>query len=246
MFRDLFPASAWCLRKLASRPARYIYVCIFAIVATPAVTLRVEAALFEKRAIATVRDLSTLRVGVTPKAEAMVRMQSLGPVSGPYGAPVCNADECLSLGIPNSRLSDAVFLPLVRNAPALYSILTWWGFRYWSLSVYVNFTSGKVSYLSYHLMLSNSCFDGGADSVVIAMVTSQEKLHGRSGESLSGEQAVYRVTSSSAWPDKSVGIALTPDTSQELVNRAFDLRLQCLWSLTGCKSWRELLPQVNS
>lgn len=244
MFRELFPATAWCLRKLASRPARYIYVCVFAIVTIPAAMLRVEAALFDRKAIATVRALSGLRVGVTPKAEAMARIQALRPVSGPYGAPFCDADECFALGVPNSRLSDAVFIPASRSVPALYSILTWWGFRYWSLSVYVNFTSGKVSYLSYHLMLSNPPFFERGDAIV-AMVTSQDKLFGRNGEILSGEYSAYRITTSRSFPDNSVGVALTPSTPQELANGAFDLKLQCLWSLTGCKTWRELLPQVH-
>jgi hypothetical protein len=139
--------------------------------------------------------------------------------------------------IPNSRVSDAIFLPVIRTEnPTLYSVLTRWGFRFGNLSVDVNFTSGKVSFFSYHLILSNSRFDGAADAVVVR-VTSQKKLLSRREGSPSGEDAAYRLTPSGAWPDKSVGIALTPNTSQELVNRAFDVKLRCLWSLTGCKTW---------
>jgi hypothetical protein len=234
--RELFPASASCLRKLASRPARYIYLCVLTIIIVPAITLRVEAALFERRVIATVRALSTLKVGATSEAEAVARMRALGAITGPYRPPRCFAEECISVTIPNSRFSDAIFLPAIRTEnPTLYSVLTVWGFRFRKLSVDVNFTSGKVSFLSYHLMLSTSRFDGGADAVVVR-VTSQEKLR---------EEAAYRLTPSGAWPDKSVGIALTPNTSQELVNRAFDVKLHCLWSLVGCKTWREVLPQVR-
>ncbi len=244
-FRELFPASASCMRQLASHPARRIYACVLAIVMIPALALRIEAALFERRAVAAVRALSTFRVGVSSKAEVMARMQGLGPVTGPYGAPVCNADECLSTGIPNSRLSDAVFVPAIRTEnSALYSLLTWLGFRYWSLSVYVSFTSGKVSYLSYHLMLSNSHFDGGADVVVVA-ITSQEKIIGRNRGLTPVQDVDYRLTPSGAWPDKSVGIAFTPNASRELVNSAFHLNLKCLGSLAGCKTWHELLPQVR-
>jgi len=244
-FRGLLPAGAWCLRQLASRAARRIYVCVLATVVILALALRIEAALFERRAIATVRALSTLRVGVSSRADAMARMKTLENVTGPYGAPLCGADECVSFGIPNSRLSNAVFLPVVRNEnPALYSFLTWLGFRFWSLSVYVNFTAGRVSYLSYHLMLSGSHFDGGADAVVVE-VSSKENIICKSRTSIAAKDATYCVTPSRAWPNKSVGIAFTPNAPEELVNRAFDLKLHCLWSVAGCKTWSELLPQVR-
>jgi hypothetical protein len=243
--RELFPASTWCLRKLASRPAQYIYLCVLAIIIVPTITLRVEAALFERKVIATVRALSTLKVGATSEAEAVARMRALGPITGPYRPPRCFAEECISVTIPNSRVSDAIFLPVIRTEnPTLYSVLTRWGFRFGNLSVDVNFTSGKVSFFSCHLILSYSRFDGGADAVVVR-VTSQEKLLSRREGSPSGEDAAYRLTPSGAWPDKSVGIALTPNTSQELMNRAFDVKLRCLWSLTGCKTWRDVLPQVR-
>jgi hypothetical protein len=74
VLRERFPATTWCLRKLCSRPARYIYACGLVIVIVLAIMLRVEAALFEKRAIATARALSTLQVGVTSRTEAVARM----------------------------------------------------------------------------------------------------------------------------------------------------------------------------
>jgi hypothetical protein len=237
--RELFPASVWFLRKLASRPARFIYLCVLAIIIIPAVALRIEAALFEKRAIATARALSALHVGVTPTTEAVARMQALGLVTHRYGPPVCFDEECISAVIPNSHLSDAVFIPVAQiESPALYSVLTRWGFHFSSLSADVRFTSGRVSFLSYELMLSPSRFDFGDDAIVVRL-TSQEKLLGRS------EGASYSIVTSWVRPDKSVGLALTPKTSQELADRAFDVKLHCLWSLAGCETWREVLPRVR-
>jgi hypothetical protein len=239
VFRERFPVGASCLRKLASRPARYIYACFLAIIIILAITVRVEAALFERRAIATVRALSTLQVGVTSTTEVVTRMRALGLVTRRYGPPACFDEECISTVIANSHLSNAAFLPVVQTeSPALYSALTRLGFHFSNLSVDVRFTSGKVSFFSYELMLSTSRFDFGADAIVVG-VTSQEKLLGRS------EGAPYRITTSGAWPDKIVRIGLTPNTSPELVNRAFDLRLHCLWSLRACRTWREVLPQVR-
>ena len=144
IFRERFPVCAWCLRSLASRSARYIYVCVLAIIIVPAVALRVEAALFERKVIATVRALSTLHVGVTSEAEAVARMQALGLATRQYGPPVCFDEECISVVIPNSHLSNAVFVSVARTqSPALYSIASRWGLHFSSLSADVRFTSGK-------------------------------------------------------------------------------------------------------
>lgn len=238
--RERLLATALCLRKCGSRPARYVYACVLAIVIVPAIMLRVEAALFEKRAIATARALSTLQVGVTPKTEAVARMQKLGLITRQYGPPVCFSEECVSAVMPNSHLSNAVFALVDRTQSSLlYSGLARWGFHLSRLSADVRFTSGKVSFYSYDLMLSASRFDYGAD-VIMVLLTSQEKLLGPN------EGAAYHIKTSSAWPDKMVKIALTPYAPQELVNRAFDVKLHCLWSLAGCKTWREVLPNVEA
>jgi hypothetical protein len=243
--RESFSASTWCSGKLASRSGMRIYVSVLAVMIVTALGLRIEAALFERRAFATVRALSTLRVGVTSKAEAVARMQAVGPMTGPYGAPLCLADECLWTGIRNSRLSDAVFLPVTRTENrALYSLLTWWGFRYWSLSADVSFASGKVSRLSYRLGLSNSHFDGALNAVIVE-VGSQDKIIGMNRGATPAEDVTYRVTPSNEWPDKSVRIAFKPNASGELVNSAFDLNLHCISSLAGCNTWSQILPQVR-
>lgn len=236
--RELFPASVWCLRKIASRPARFIYLSVWVIVIIPAVALRVEAALFEQRAVATARALAALHVGVTSKTEAVARMQALGLVTRQYGPPLCFDEECISAVIPNSRLSNAVFIPLAGASPAFYSVLTRWGFHFSSLSADVRLTSGRVSSFSYELMLSASRFDFGDDAIVVRL-TSQERLLGRN------EGASYSIATSPVWPEKRVGVALTPNAPQELADHAFDVKLHCLWSLAGCESWREVLPRIR-
>jgi hypothetical protein len=62
-----------------------------AIIIVPAITLRVEAALFERKVIATVRALSTLKVAATSEAEAVARMRALGPINRaiPTAALLC-------------------------------------------------------------------------------------------------------------------------------------------------------------
>jgi hypothetical protein len=47
------------------------------------------------------------------------------------------------------------------------------------------------------------------------------------------------------WPDLQTGVYFTRDTPGELLGHAFDLRLRCLWSLTGCRTANQLLPQAQ-
>ena len=56
------------------------------------------------------------------------------------------------------------------GSQTLFSALSWWGFRLWSLSAYVNFRSGKVSYLSYNLMVSTPHLDP-PDAVVVEVTS---------------------------------------------------------------------------
>jgi len=239
VLRESHPVCAWCLQKLASRPARYIYVCLFAVIIVPAIAFRAEAVLFGRRATATVRALSALKVGATSKTEALARIRALGLKTHEYGPPVCFDEECISVAIPNSHLSNALFLPLSRlQIPALHWVLTRWGLHFSSLYVEIRFSSGKVAFLSYELMLSTSRFGVGRDATIVRVTS--EKLLDRS------EGAAYRIKTPDVWPDSSLSIALTPNASQELMNDVFDVKLRCLWSLSGCKTWREVLPLVQT
>jgi hypothetical protein len=205
----------------------------------PAAILRVEAALFDKRATATVHTLSALEVGVTSKIDVVARIHALGLETRQYGPPVCFDEECISVVIPNSHISNALFLPLSRlQISPVHWVLTRWGLHFSSLYADVRFTSDKVSFFSYELMLSTSRVGVGRDATIIR-VTSQPNLLGRS------EGAAYRFTTPSVWPDSNVSIAVTPDASQELKDRAFDVNLHCLWSVSGCETWRDVLPHIQ-
>lgn len=244
-FGRTFPVATWFWRRLWSRRALRLYLWGLAIIVISGIALRVEGALFEMRALSLVSALSSLQVGTSSKAEALSRIPSLrADGTGPYGAPRCDADECVSAGIPNSSLSDAVFLRVARMGNrTLYSVLSWWGFRFWVLSVYVNFSSGKVSYLSYHLVVSSPHL--GDAGVVVVEVQSKEHISESNPSLSAAADPGYRVSTSRKQPAQSVGIVLTPATRREFVSHAFDLKLRCLWSLAGCRTWNQLLPAAE-
>jgi hypothetical protein len=237
--------------KLVSSRAKRMFLWCFAVFFTAAIALRVEAAIFASRIVSVVTALSTLRVGETSKAETLRRIPTLQPSNtGPYGAPRCNADECfygfIINGLPRRLLWET-------GNEAISDVLRWWGFRAESLDIYVNFTSGKVSYFAYHLMVSAPGvpasmppppLDGKLGVVVIGL-SSQRMISVRHPSSTPETHPPYQITPSRAGPSQSIGIGLTPDAPREIVRAGFDLRLHCVWSFGGCHRWNQLLPSVE-
>src|SRR5580658_8882625 len=144
-------ARAFVSRRFRSA-SRIVFLWCFAVVVTSAIALRVEAAIYGSRIVSVVTALSTLRLGETSKAETLRRIPTLQPSdTGPYGAPRCDADECF-WGLVGNGLPARILLG-TRNS-TLASLLRWCGFRFEGLDVGVQFTSGKVSYFAFRLMVS--------------------------------------------------------------------------------------------
>ena len=241
------------LSWLSSHKAKRIYLWFFAAFLTSAIGLRVEAAIYASRIVSIVSALSTLRVGETSKADTLSILPGLRPSkSGPYGAPACDADECFSLFIGNGRPGRTLLKIWETGSDSLSYTLRWWGFRFESLDVYVNFKSGRVSGFSYLLWVSAPGIpkavpppprDGEAGMVIIG-VTSQMRISGRETEGMANTRPPYLVTPARGAPSQSIGIAVTPATPDEVMRSAFDLQLNCTWSLGGCRRWKEILPFV--
>jgi hypothetical protein len=236
------------LSKLGSHGAKRVYLWCCAVVCTVAIGLRVEAAIYANRIVSVVTALSTLRLGETSMAETLQRIPTLQlSNTGPYGAPRCNADECFSSGVENGLPSRLLW---GTGNETVSDLLRWCGFRAEFLDFYVNFTSGKVSYFGYHLMISAPGVpasmpppppDGKLGAVVITL-SSLRMITARHPSSTAETHPPYLVSPSSS---QSVGIALTPDAPEEVVRAGFDLRLHCLWSSGGCRRWNQLLPSVE-
>ena len=218
--------------KLASCGAKRIYFWFFAVVFTSAIALRVEAAIYARRIVSVVTALSTLRLGETSKADTLRKIPALHPFkSGPYGAPICDADECFSGFIANG-MPGRILLTIWRTgSDSLSPALRWWGFRFESLAVYVNFKSGKVSGFSYLLWVSAPGIpkgvpppprDGEAGMVTIG-VSSQSAITVGETKGTVETRPLYRIIPAQAAPSQIIGIAVTPDTSDEIMRRAFDL-----------------------
>jgi len=229
---------------------RVTRICLwsFGFILASAIALRVEAAIYARRIVSVVSALSTLRVEETSKVETLRRISALHPSkTGPYGAPVCDADECFSGNIQNRviwRTEDGV----------LADVLCWWGFRTETLSVFVNFKSGKVSSFAYHLMVLTPMPASVPPppreklGAVVVGLQSQRMITVTVSDpsSVIETHPPYRLSPSRWVPAQIIGISLTPEAPDEVVRAAFDLRLHCVWSLEGCHRWSDLLPSVEA
>jgi hypothetical protein len=237
--------------KLVSRIAKRIYLWLFAVVFSAAIALRVEAAIYASRIASVVTALSTLRIGETSKAETLRRIPALRlSDTGPYGAPVCDADECFS-GLVENGLPGRVLWKTGNDV--LSDVLRWWGFRAESLNIRVNFKSEKISGFNCLLWVSAPGVpksmpppppDGELGMVVIGL-HAQRTITVRDHNSIVETHPPYRITQARTGPSQSIGIALTPEAPDEIVRGAFDLRLNCIWSFGGCRRWSQLLPSVE-
>jgi hypothetical protein len=243
-FRNVFPVTLWLWRRLSSRWACRIYVFGLAIIVIPAVALRIQSVLFERRALKIMADLSSLRIGVTSKTDALSRIPGLDAVNCTDGDRRCSGEEQFSIAVPNSRISDWLLLPTGRAGhETLFSILSWWGVRFWNLDAYVYFTSGRVSALGYRLVLSipNSRYPGG-----LSVAASSREQPVRAPLAWDVDQSPnYVVTHYFKWPDLDMHVDFTRNAAPELVRHAFNLQLHCLWFLAGCRTANQLLPEAE-
>jgi hypothetical protein len=244
-----------CMRRnqLVSRGAKRTWLWFVTVVLAAAITLRIEAAIYARRIVSAVSALSTLRLGETSQADTLRRIPSLRPYNLGHYAD-CDADECFYAIIENGLPGRLLYRSYRTESIALSDVIRWWGFRAENLEVTVSFTSGKVSSFRYRLMVSAPGVpagvppppaDGKLGAVIIGL-SSKKTITSRVSYSTTETHPLYRVTPARNAPSQSIGIELTPGVSDEIARRAFDLRLNCIWTLAGCRRWSQLLPSVES
>jgi hypothetical protein len=238
--RRVFLVASWVLRQLSSRCACRLYLCGLAIITVPAVLFRVEAALFARQTLSMVSALSNLRVGESSRSEALSLIPSLTPLSGPDGASACEADECLSSGIPISAFVEPVVSTVAGTGNrTLYSTLSILGARVGALDINVNVRAGKVSSFSYRLVLAPPQLNDVDLVVSVAFVD-------RIPAGYMGDKSLpYKLYASYRAPFRSIHISLAPSAPESIKESAFGLKIGCLISLTGCRTWHQLLPAVE-
>jgi hypothetical protein len=242
----MFPVTTWFWKQLTSRPARFLYIGILVIVGVPGIALRVEAALFQRRVLKVMSALSSLRIGVTPKAEVLSRMAGVKVDERYRSKSDCDADECLWIELSSPRLSDWALRKAGSSGhDTIFSVLSWWGFRFRSLAGSVKLSSGKVSSLNYQLIMSTPHPEVPGVIVINAGSTSSNIFARWILGPVADESPNYQVVHNFKWPATNTNVYFTRDATPELVSHAFGLRLQCALSIAGCLTANQLLPEAE-
>ena len=243
-FGEMFPATSWLWRRASSRLACRLYFAILALVCVPAIAFRMEAALFQRSVLKATSALSSLRIAVTSQTDALPRVAGLNLDRQSSSISNCEAEECVSISTQGSWLCRHVLVPLGGGGhQTLFAILSRWGIRCRSFEGHINFNSGMVSGIGYRLWISTDHAD--IPGAIIIDVSSKKRIAHWEFSPEADESPYYQVRPAWKWPDLVTGITFSADAPTELVSHAFDLKLGCVWSLTGCRSAKELLPKAE-
>jgi hypothetical protein len=237
-FADQFPATAWIWRQITSRWARRILLSVATALFVTTVALRVYAAMWEHRVNGILSRMSQLQLDQTTEAELLTRLPELR-AEKPSGESRAHED-CYTINLSNwpdgllSRLFNKV------QSKSTYKMGHWLGLRFWVFSADIRLRQKRVHNLSYNLVVDDGTYD--YPDFVNVWVRSVRGYGSRNVSSIEDQSPDYRVRSYFKWPRLTLRVEFTPHAPPELAHHAFDIRLNCIWSLRGCQTARDLLP----
>lgn len=233
-----FPATTWVWRSLTSRPAKRVWLALGIALVLLTSGLRIYAAIFEHRVTAVLSGMAQLRLDRTTKSEMLARVPVLRP-GLPDGA-ICHPDECYSVELRNWPGDSG----LPRLTLLLGPLGRWLGVRYWRFTAVVGLREGRVRDISYHLLVDN--FTHQYPGFLLIRLSSTRGYRYGYLSAFEDESPEYRVTHYFKWPDLDTEVVFTPAAPPWLVQHAFDVRLNCIWSLRGCRTVTQVLPSVEN
>jgi hypothetical protein len=237
-FANHFPATDWIWRQITSRWARRILSSIVAAMLVITIALRVYAALWEQQVNGILSRMSQLQLDQTTEAELLAQLPELR-ADKPSGESTAHED-CYTINLSNwpdgmlTRLFDRV------QSKSAYKLGHWLGLRFWSFSADIRLRQKKVHSLAYNLMVDDGTYD--YPGLVNVWVRSVRGYGSRNVSSTNDQSPEYRVTNYFKWPRLTLLVEFTPQAPNELTHHAFDIRLNCIWSIFGCQTARDLLP----
>jgi hypothetical protein len=228
-----FPATTWVWRRLTSRPARLTILLVGSALLLTTFALRIRAAIFEYRVTSIVEGLAKLKLDESNKSELLKLVPTLRPCLP--GDPPRPGDSCYAV-----ELSEIPHFRLMESRAHLFEIAYWLGARYWDLSASVMLRQDKVHKLGYHLRLTNGSLS--YPGILSIAATSVRGYRAEHLDPTLDESPDYRVTRYFKWPAQTIQVMFTPTAPRNLAHHAFDIRLNCIWYLRGCRTADEVLP----
>lgn len=164
-------------------------------------------------------------------------------------------EECVSAGVsvwPNSAdyffaellsptYSDSCFKTALQSE-VTYFLLQHLGFRAGLCEAEVRVRQGRVSGAGYRLTIAgpSDFFNGITISVVsVRRAPSSDVLR-----PVLDESPEFAIDESDAYRGRQLHVGFTPAAPPGLVRHAFDVHLNCVWRLRGCRAVEEILPET--
>jgi hypothetical protein len=207
----------------------------------PAIAFRVQAYLFQRRVNRLMSGLSGLRIGETSKAETLARVPGLSGEPEPVGQLPGTTDQYLSIALRPTWVATHLLLRSARgDHQEIYAVLHLWGIRHWEGEVDVIVSDGKVSGLGYRMILSTPKLE--YPNALSIAASSRRRFPRPSDENLG---PAYEVSHYFKRPLLDTYVYFNSQTAPELLSHAFRPQLQCLWSIPGCRTANEVLPEAE-
>ena len=228
-------------------------LAIVLVLLAASVALRIQAAVWEFRVTSLLGAIRTLRLDETTRTELLGRIPGLRPV--PCSWREFGDEECVSAGVsiwPKSAndffsellwptYSDSCFKKALQSE-FTYFLLQHLGFRAGICDAEVRVRQGRVSGAGYRLAIA------GASDFFNCITISVVSVHrAPSSDVLSpvlDESPEFGIDESDAYRGRQLRVGFTPAAPPDLVRHAFDVHLNCVWQLRGCRAVEEILPET--
>ncbi len=211
------------------RQVRRLVIALLITILSVTLLLRLDAAIFEYRVLAMLRQMEKFKLGQTSRAELVDSVT--GMRSSPC-APVPNPSECLSKQMFNWS-GHLLFVRLQKlygvywDNKTIFEAGHWLGIRICDFYVTFEIRGQKVQGLYYGLFLDN-----GSNQYPGAIVVHVGSTDGYPNARLSNaedESPEYSASRYHQWPELNLSISFTPMAPDTLTRHAFEPSLNCIW-----------------
>ena len=189
------------------------------------------AAIFEYRVTSIIHRSAQVRLDETTTSELLTLVPSLRAC--PKDDLALQEDSCYQVQIWESLISRVAYFGRYG-----YKTAYWMGARHWNFSASVRLRQGKVHKFGYNVNVNNGSLS--EPWLTYVAVTSDRGHRAWHLDPTQDESPDYRVTRYFKWPDQTIEIMYTPAAPTQLLNHAFDIQLNCIWHLRGCRRCRDL------
>jgi hypothetical protein len=222
------------------RQSRRLLLVLLITIFSTTLLLRLDAAIFEYRVLRVLRKMEGFKPDQTSKPELVNSVKRLRSV------PCGINSECLEKRLANWSSSLLYRFPKLYEVyfgnHTIYKIGHWLGFRVCDFTATFGLRERKIWNLGYRLLL-----DDGSNQYPGAILINAGTTYGYVDLGLNDfedESPEYSVRRYFKWPDLQLSIWFTPTAPPGLSRHAFEPRLNCIWTLRGCRSTRQILPAV--